>query len=100
MNIHYPVVERANRSMLGLLAAAVLMASLFLVLRGVDQPVGVRVNLPLVISAGQPIPQVSPVPEPPHNQASSDSLASVSPVPPDAQPSPEPQPVPLPPSGH
>ncbi len=100
MNAVYPVREGANRFMLWLLVAAMVVASSFLALRAVDRPLPVRVVLPVVVSAGQAVPQVSPVPEPPQNQPAPYARDNTTPVPPVVQASPEPQPVPVPPAGH
>ncbi len=100
MNATYPVREGANRTMMWLLAAAVLMAGLFLALRAVNQTLPVRVNLPVVTAAGQAVPQVVPVPEPPQNRPAPYRQAHATPVPPGAQLPPEPQPGPTPPTGH
>ncbi len=93
MNAIYPVREGANRSILLLLVAAVLMASLFLAIRVVDQPVVVKFGNPAAISAGQAVPQVMPVPEPAQNQPAPYTREGATPVPPGAQVSPAPQPV-------
>ncbi len=101
MNAFYPVHEGTNRFVLWLLAAAVLTSGLFLALRDVDRPVPVRVNLQVVTTAGQAVPQVMPVPEPAQNQPAPYAREGATPVPPPGvQVNPAPQPVPMPPPGH
>jgi hypothetical protein len=97
MNLTYPVPERFDRPVLWLLVAALLTASLFLVLRSNAQPLSVKVAQPVSFSASQEIRRAVPVPEPPHSQPAPTPHANTTPVPPGAQLRPVPQPVPTPP---
>ncbi len=99
MNIHYPIHERANQSLLVALALAVTLISLVAVSQIAHQPVVVNIGTPAVASGSQAIPLPVPVPEPPHIQPALQSHVSSTPVPQAAQVLPAPLPIPTPPSG-
>jgi hypothetical protein len=100
MVIHYPVPQHAHRSILWLLIATLILASLFVALQTASQPVVVRIAHPAAISDSPTLLHPIPVPEPPQSQAAHHAHPSVTPVPPGAEFHPIPQPVPMPPSGH
>ncbi len=99
MYIQYSVPKRAHRSILWLLIAALILASLFPALQAARQPVVGRFAHPAAISAGQSLPRPLPVPEPPYRRSAPAARASATPVPPGAQLHPVLQPIPMPPSG-
>jgi hypothetical protein len=100
MNLHYPVPERTNRSMLWILIAALLLTSLIAAMRTSVQNGSLNITPhPAAISANQPVPVAVPVPEPADTQPLPYPGVSATPVPQGAQFSPVPQRVPTPPSG-
>lgn len=99
MNSHYPSNERANPSVLLLVAVAMILASLVLVYQAVNQPVMVNIINPANVSVSQAIPRPLPVPEPPHSQPALQPSVSATPVLQGIKQHPVPQPIPTPPSG-
>jgi hypothetical protein len=99
MNINYPVPQSANRSLLWLLAAALVLVSLFWVHQAIDKPVLVMLAQPAERSPEQVIPRAVPVPEPPPVPSAPLTLANATPAPSGAELIPAPHPVPTPPAG-
>ncbi len=99
MNIQFPIHERLNRSILLVLALAMLLASLGLVFQAAHQPGVVNFFNPANASGRQALPHPVPVPEPPHSQPALQSRVSSTPIPQGIQQYPAPQPIPTPLSG-
>jgi len=99
MNIHYPVPERASRSMLWLLVVALILASLLLAYQATSQLMMVNVVHQVIVSGRQANPQPLPVPEPPHSQPTLQPRVSSILIPQGVQLHPAPQPIPTPPYG-
>ncbi len=97
MDIQLSIPVRANRSMLWLLVAALILC-LILALNAALLSVVWQAEPPASISPGQAIPQVVPVPEPPDSQLAADPQGGAAPVLPRAQISPVLQPVPMAPA--
>ncbi|MGE5123187.1 MAG: hypothetical protein ACM3H7_01620 [Acidobacteriaceae bacterium] len=94
MNIHYPIQERANLSILLLLAVAVLLASLVLAYQAAYQPVVVNFVNPSNLSGSQELPHPISIPEPPHSSPAFQSRVSSTPIPQGILQNPAPQPIP------
>ncbi len=99
MNIHYPIHERANPSMLVLLAIAAILISLIAASHVALQPVAVNIGNAANASGSQARPHPLPVPEPPLSQPVLQSHVSSTPVPQGAQLHLAPQPIPVPQAG-
>jgi hypothetical protein len=105
MDLQYPIPERANRSILWMLAAALLIVSLALSLQSARLPVLSKHDRPAASLEGQPIsrPLLTvkplPIPEPPYNQKTPYTHQSSLPLPMGTQLIPAPLPVPTPPPG-
>lgn len=99
MNMHYPAPVQTNRSILWLLAAALLVASLSLALQKIGQPVFATVDHSAARIEVLAVPQPVPVPEPAQSQPAPAAQMSVTPAPAGAPDRPAPQPVPTPRAG-
>ena len=99
MNIHYPVPERANRSILWLLAVTLTLASLLVAYQAISQLVFVKISYPAILAGRLGTPHPLPVPEPPYSQPILQSHVSATPIPLGAKLHPSLQPIPTPPSG-
>lgn len=97
MNIYYPVPKRANHSIPFLLAAAVLMTSLFLALQ-VARPMPVKIDPAPAPMIRQEVPRAVPVPTPSDSQQAASFIPIATPTPQSIQSHPAPQPLPTPPS--
>jgi hypothetical protein len=99
MNIHYPVSRHINRSLVWLLAASIVLASLILAVRIIAELQLVEYAHPLRTPANPAVLRPVPVPEPPQSQPAPHPQACPSPVSAGDPLHPAPQPVPVAPDG-